>query len=261
MSKREYVGLKTFASMLTIVLVFAAVCGASILLLVKAGVMNVDWMNETSEEQQSSRSTINADDGIFGTYSEIGFDEDGMAAVLTDLPFCDGYFIQSYLAYFGEYDNPEVGGSLTMAAYDIYKSGDKYKIITYDSMLKVIGKTICNGKSVYVYDEASGKDAVYPLSDELSFEAVSPVPDFSAFATGNYKITGFTLSDDKSEYTVKCYLSDTGRSDEIHIKADTGIINHFMSSKGDAVVYDYSIGEFVTDYSFSKTEFDLPKAK
>ena len=259
MSKKEYVGLKTFASMLTIVLVFAAVCGVGILLLVRAGVMNVDWMNETSEEPQSSRATINADDGIFGTYSEIGFAEEDIVAVMKDLPFCDGYFLRSYVAYFEDYEKPGTEGSLKMEAYDIYKSGDKYKIIMYDSMLKVVGKTICDGKNVYVYDEENGSEAVYAISDERSFKAVSPVPDFAELGNGSYKMTDFTLSDDKSEYVVKCYMSGADRTDEIHIAADTGVIGHFTSSKNGAIVYDYSIGEFITGYSFAKTEFDLPK--
>ncbi len=260
MNKKERTGLETFASMLTIFLAFVIVCAGSVYLLIGIGVMNVDWLYETSDEASGPSSVI-AGNGVFGDYSEMGFDESDVAAVLTELPFYDNYFIQSYAAYFGRNSSESTGGNIKMEAYDIYKSGDKYKIITYDSRFRVIGEVICDGEKVYVSDVEAGVYDIYPISESLSFSLIAPIPDFSVFKTGKYDVTDYSMSDDKTEYVIKCYMSDMKMTDEIHIGIDTGVISHFASTVGGVIVYDYSIGEYIGDYDFSPTAFDIPTSE
>jgi|GEM_PF-1364712 len=261
MKTGERTGLKTIASMLTIFVGFVIVCAAAILLLVGIGVMNVDWMREADDDDQWQSAVIAAEDGVFGSYREIGFDKNDFASVLDVLPFGDGYFIQCFAAYFDRSGDEIADVNVTVEAYDIYKSGDKYKIITYDSRLNITGEVICDGENVYVSDAVGGTVDTYPLTEAHSFDAMSPMPDFSALKTGKYEITDFSLSAAGDEYIIKCYMSDTNMTDDIHVDFDTGVISHFVSTVDGVTVYDYSIGEYVGNYAFPSNEFIIPISK
>lgn len=256
MKTREHSGAKPLISVLSIFLAFVLVCAAVIAVLVGAGVMNVDWIRGgKSPESGTSETSDNA--GLSGEFHEITLEDGGMSVVLRELPFYDNFYVKIYATYVGNYGIDGTGGKYKLEAYDVYRSGDKYKILTYNNNMKLVKTLVCDGEKVVIRDETTSESAEYSASGAYSFSSVAPIPDFSVFESGKYEISSYELSD--GEYILKCGLPDMKTADEIHISADTGIVTFFRTEYEGRQYYDYFVSTFDTGYVFSASDFDLSK--
>ena len=254
--KNEHTGLKSLLSVLSILIVFGLVCGGIIYTLVKTGAMN--FGGEQGSTTSSSAASSKRDDEMLTDVKELGFGKSELQTVLLQTPFSDTYYARIYTTYVGRYGVEGTGANFKIEIYDIYKSAEKYKIITYNSGMTPQKYVICDGENVAVLD-GEGVGKTYPVSETFSFVYQSPMPDFSIFETEKYEITSYSLSD--GEYTVYCKFPDMGITDEIHIDEETGVVNYFRSAFGGKTFVEYSLFDFDREYPFSEDEFIVPTAE
>lgn len=251
MKKTESTGFTSLVSMLSILFAFVIVCALCVTLLVKLGVMNVDWLTPARATEGQKSQTTPSDGGVSGELGEITLDETTVRRVLSELPFFDTFYAKIYATYIG--NGPD--GIFKTEAYDVYRRGDKYKIVTYDSHMNKIRTLICDGKQVLVKDETNGDASTFPVSDAFSFAAEAPIPDFSIFKTKKYEVEKYYLAGE--EYVFVCTLTEMNITDEVRVAAETGVVTMFKSSQNGREFYDYTLYTFDTDYSFAVGEFDI----
>lgn len=249
MKKTESTGFTSLVSMLSILFAFVIVCALCVTLLVRLGVMNIDWLSPASSTGEPLTPTAQSESGVSGEIGEVTLDETSVRRVLSELPFFDNFYAKIYATYIGS--GPD--GIFRTEAYDVYRSGDKYKIVSYDNSSR---KTIvCDGKQVMIRDEIEGIENVFPVTDDYSFSAQSPIPDFSIFKSGRYEVDKYYISG--SDYVFYCTFSDLGITDEVRVSADSGIVTLFRSNKDGKLFYDYSLFTFETDRTFDEGEFSI----
>ncbi|MBQ0124770.1 MAG: hypothetical protein KBS59_00415 [Clostridiales bacterium] len=242
----KHTGIKSLLSMLSIILVFAAVCALCIFLLNKAGVINVDWLRSTEAEETTAKTgpDIPLGEGHNGTYSEIVLDDTELRAILDSVPFYDTFYFRVYVTYVGKYGFSGVGANYKVEVYDIYKDGEKYKIITYNDRMRTLSQITCDGESVELYDYETKSRKLYPVSEDFTFGAQAPLPDFAIFTKEEYDVLGYYGADD--EYVITCRFDKMNLTDEIHVDGESGLVTYFKS------IYDYLDGKYSIEYSLSE---------
>lgn len=250
--KNEHSGLKSLLSVLSILVAFALVCGGVIYVLIRTGAMNVGESGETEAIEPTSPS--HTKDSSVTELHGIEFGKDELYTVLSDIPFYDRFYARIYMTYIGRYGVGGEGAIFKMENYDVYKNGDKYKIVTYNSNMSPQKYVICDGESVSVVNEKN-EQKIYPVSDAFTFVNQSPMPDFSIFQTERYEITEYSLSD--GEYTISCYFPDMGITDELRITEDGGVVTYFRSVFGGKTFVEFSLFDFNSDYPFAADEFSV----
>lgn len=251
MKKTESNGLTSLVSMLSILFAFVAVCVICVAVLVRVGVMNVDWLAPASTTDEKQTPTTPSESGISGELGELTLDETSIRRVLSELPFFDNFYAKIYATYIGS--GPD--GIFKIESYDVYKSGGKYKIITYDNHMSKIKTEICDGTRVLIRDETNGSERLFPVGDEFSFYSVAPMPDFSAFKTERYDIDRYFISGD--EYVFVCSFPDMKITDEVRVNALTGAVTSFKSTMNGRQFYTYELFTFDTDRTFDAGEFSV----
>lgn len=253
MSKEKNGGVLSLLSVLSILAAFIAVCFVVIWILVSAGVMNVSWIS--AERTQKPEQSENGEGMIIRGVTDTELDENSMRAVLSNIPFSDRFYSRFFTTYFGRYGEDGVGGIFKIEAYDVYRSADKYKIITYNNFMQPQKTVVCNGERVRVTDETSGTYSDFEISDEFSFAALSPMPDFSVFKTGKYEVTEFYFED--GEYHITCRHTEADMVDVIRINAETGVLTYFKTEFGGDRMSEYTLFNYDTDYKFADSEFTI----
>ena len=251
MKKTESTGFTSLVSMLSILFAFVIVCALCVTLLVSLGVMNVDWLAPTRATEGQKTPSSPSGIGVSGELGGVTLDETTVRRVLSELPFFDNFYAKIYATYIGS--GPD--GIFKTEAYDVYRSGDKYKIITYDSHMNKTRTLICDGVQVLIKNETNGTSNTFPVGDEFSFSAEAPIPDFSVFKTEKYEIERYYLAND--EYIFVCTFSEMKITDEVRISVDTGAVTMFKSLQDGREFYDYTLFEFDTDHVFAAGEFDI----
>ena len=255
MKKTESNGLTSLISMLSILFAFVAVCVICVAILVRVGVMNVDWLAPASFTEENPSPTMPSESGISGEISELTLDETSFRRVLSELPFFDNFYAKIYATYIGS--GPD--GIFKIESYDVYRSGDKYKIITYDNHMTKIKTLVCDGEQVMIKNETSGSEMIYPVSDEFDFYSEAPMPDFSIFKNENYVIDRYFISGE--EYVFVCTFPDMRITDEVRVSAETGAVTSFKSSMDGKQFYNYELYSFDTDRTFADGEFLIPTSE
>ena len=253
MSKDKNSGALSLISVLSILAALIAVCAVVIGILVSTGVMNVSWLKVDPSTRSSSSS--GEGDVVIRGYEEAGLDEAAVRSVLGNVPFSDTFYSRFFTTYIGRYGVEGVGGIFKIEAYDVYRSKDKYKIITYNNFMQPQRTVVCDGERVRVSDEVTGNYADYELSDAFSFSAVCPMPDFSVFLTGKYEITDFYIVD--GEYNITCRHTDADTTDEVHISSDSGALTYFRTDFGGQRMSEYTLFNYDTSYEFADDEFNV----
>lgn len=252
MKKTESNGLTSLISMLSILFAFVLVCVICVSVLVRLGVMNVDWLAPSSSSDDKPSPTAQSEREISGEMSEVILDETSIRRVLSELPFYDRFYAKIYATYIGS-DGP--GGIFKIESYDVYRDGGKYKIITYNNHMAKIRTLICDGENVLIRDETSGTGRTFPVSDGFTFYSDAPMPDFSVFKNERYVIDRYYISG--NEYVFVCTFPDMNITDEVRVSVDTGAVTMFKSTIGGRQFYSYELFTFDTNRTFDAGEFSI----
>lgn len=250
MKKTEPNGLTSLISMLSILFAFVLVCVICVAVLVRVGVMNVDWLAPASSDDEKPSPTAQSEREMSGDINEIVLDETSIRRVLSELPFYDNFYAKIYATYIGS-DGP--GGIFKIESYDVYRDGGKYKIITYNNHMAKIRTLICDGENVLIKDETSGISRTFSVSDGFSFYSEAPMPDFSVFKNERYDIDRYFISGD--EYVFVCTFPDMNITDEVRVSVVTGAVTVFKSTIDGRQFYSYELFTFEQNRVFSADEF------
>ena len=252
MKKTESNGLTSLISMLSILFAFVLVCVICVAVLVRLGVMNVDWLTPVSSSDGKPTPTMQNESGVSGNVSEVVLDETSIRRVLSELPFYDDFYAKIYATYIGS-DGPN--GIFKIESYDVYRDGGKYKIITYDNHMEKVRTLICDGENVLIRDETSGAVRTFPVSDGSTFYSEAPMPDFSVFKNERYDIDRYFISGD--EYVFVCTFPDMNITDEVRVSIGTGAVTMFKSTIGGRQFYSYELFTFEPNRAFDAGEFSI----
>ena len=253
MNKNKTGGVLSLLSVLSILAAFVVVCTVVIAILVSAGVMNVSWIG--AENSDRSGESEKAGEMIIRTSEETEINDVAMRAILSDIPFSDTFYARFFTTYIGRYGVDGVGGIFKIEAYDVYRSGDKYKIITYNNFMQPQKTVVCDGDRVRITDETSGTYADYDMSDTFTFALVSPMPDFSVFETGEYEITDVSYSE--GEYEIVCRHTQANTTDTVRISEETGTLTYFKTDFNGERMSEYTLFNYDTSYVFSASDFKI----
>lgn len=252
MKKTESNGFTSLISMLSILLAFVVVCVICVAVLVRLGVMNVDWLAPVSSSDDKPSQTLPSEREMSGEISEIVLDETSVRRVLSELPFYDNFYAKIYATYIGS-DGP--GGIFKIESYDVYRDGAKYKIITYNNHMQKIRTLICDGENVLIKDETTGDSRAFPVSDGFTFYSEAPMPDFSVFKNGRYDVDRYFISGD--EYVFICTFPDMKITDEVRVSIETGAVTLFKSTIDGRQFYNYELFTFDQGRAFDASEFAI----
>lgn len=255
MKKIEKSSVLSLVSMLSIFFAFILVCVLCIFCLSRLDVIDIDWVFGTGDQDTSPNLPMSSGDGVFGDRTELTLNENDLRSILSDVPFIDNYSMRIYATYIGSYGVDGKGGNYKIEAYDVFKSGEKYKIQTYNYRMQPIRTVVCDGVNVSLYDIETNTESLFPASEHLSFSLQAPMPDFSVFQTEKYRIKSFEL--DGGEYAFVCEFYDMGIVDNIRIDAETGIVTYFTSVIGGKTIFEYTVNKFESDVEFSPEEFAI----
>ena len=255
MKKIEKSSVLSLVSMLSIFFAFILVCVLCIFCLSRLDVIDIDWLFGTDDQEFSPNITSSSGNGVFGDRSELTLNENDLRRILSEVPFVDNYSMRIYATYIGSYGVDGKGGNYKIEAYDVYKSGEKYKIQTYNYRMQPIKTVVCDGVSVSLYDIETDIEKLFPVSEYLSFSLQSPMPDFSVFQTEKYRIKSCEL--DGGEYAFVCEFYDMGIVDNIRIDAKSGVVTYFTSVIGGKTIFEYTVNKFEMGVEFSPEEFAI----
>lgn len=252
MKKTESNGFTSLISMLSILFAFVAVCVICVVILVNVGVMNVDWLAPASSSDDKPSTAAPDESGFSGYFGEVTLDESSIRFVLDKLPFFDNFHAKIYATYIGSGDSDMI---FKIESYDVYRDGEKYKIITYDNHMSGTRTLVCDGKNVMIEDFVTNTVGSFPVSDGFDFYSEAPMPDFSIFKSGKYSVDRYFISGD--EYVITCTFPDMNITDEVRVSAETGAVTSFKSSIDGRQFYEYTLYTFEKDITFGAEFFAL----
>lgn len=208
-------------SILSLVLAFIVICLACLFVLFKLGAFELPWFisNDGGKPPVTPHGgdtleNLFDEKSIDRNYTAVTADENTLEMLIMSLPADDSYFLRCSVMYVSDET------SLT-EIYNVWRFGDKYKIVACDETLAVKTTTVCDGITVTVTDDRDVRTS-YPVSEYFPFSRISPLPDFSFI--GEEGCAVIYTNDDGREYEVICEFTPASSVSDIKISMSTGMI-------------------------------------
>ncbi|MGN1095910.1 MAG: hypothetical protein ACI4QR_05935 [Eubacteriales bacterium] len=237
-------GSLTLLSIISLILIFAAVCLLVFSVIYKAGVIDLPFLTKSTEKTATPFLPSDDEGNKAPGYISVNTREN-LEKLLSSFPYYNDFYAEFYITYTYETYNIEL--------YRVYKYGEKYRIETLDSYGNLKKKIVCDGKRVSVTDYISLSSAIYDISEEFTFEKQAPLPSFSFFGSGEYYISGYLESG--GICSVRCEYPALNMSDIVDIDMNTGLMKRSHSYIGETLVMFYDIKNFDTNYLFNELLF------
>ena len=234
--------LLTFISILSVLLIFSALCGVSLAILHSLGVVEFpsdgnDGVIAPAVGGESSEIPLHTDapSEVFGLEGDSAY-----AMLLTEMPFIDQYYIKVQVSSTSE-EYAHADG-----IYDIWRYGEKYRIHRYGEKDEVEYVMICDGDRVQITDFSSVTITYADPSEGFSFSEVVPIPNFRTLFAEPYEITDFLVVGDTC--TLSAQYLVTGFSDTIEFSKSTGLVSYYKRIRDEKTYC--SVNVKMTDTSF-----------
>ncbi len=243
----------TMLSVLSVLFGFAALCLGNLFLLDSLGVITLPL--DPAGDQTPAFSGDAADDlGVFDcapqAVQRAPITGSASDALLSKLPFVDRFYL-SVRVTSADKDSPYAGGS-----YEIWRSGEKYRIHRYDAAGGgIVTTTICDGQRVQIMDYTTTSITYAALDEAHSFEKMAPLPDFSALLSDAHSFTSYEETADSVYLTVS--YSALLVSDHVLFEKASGIVTDYRRLDGEELLLAISVEMVDTEYAMADYIFAL----
>ncbi len=239
-------GSLTLLSIISLILVFAIVCFAALSLIYKAGIIDPSFFLRAEETTQGVFYPSADEENVEPGYAAID-SEENFKKLLSSFPYYDDFYTEFYVTYVYE-------SLYNVEFYRIYKSGERYRIETYDMQNNLAQLTLCDGTRAYVTN-GEGHTASYPVSADFTLANQAALPSFLFYESGEYALIEYT--EETGICTVTCEYPSLGTSDVVSIDMKTGIMKSSITSLDGKVIMFYDIMDFETECVFEEGVFVL----
>ena len=240
-------------SILSILLGFALLCGASL-----AALQYFDVISFYSAEDEISVSgdmdALSSDFRVYekkpqvtiGVGTEVLFSE----ALIKETPFTDSCYVKL------EVRSDTKDGAFAEGVYEIWRYQDKYRIHRYhisDGEVEYI--TICDGDRVMMINFADVSIVYEDYGVTFAFSEVAPIPNFRKLFADTHSVTNYSENEELCSFS--CEYPLLGVTDRVEFFKDTGMISSYQRLHEDRALLSVKVIAISDEYDFGDHMFSF----
>ena len=241
----------TAVSVLSVLLIFALLCGGTLALLHAWGIVKLP--TDDSEilipnEEHDGIGELPIGAGSDVTLSEVGADIHASDRLLAAMPFTDAYYMKVQV------DSPSTTGRYATGLYEIWRYGEKYRINHYRINGEAVSIMLSDGERVRITNFDEMMVDYEPYSPTLAFRRVAPFPDFEeSFSRQTHRLVSHERIDNRRIFTYEYPLS--GEIEEIDVYSDTGLLLSYRRRLDEQTLMSVNVITADVDFVFSDYMF------
>ncbi len=243
----------TAVSILSVLLIFALLCGGSMMILHELGLMDLPSDGNEVVIPNAGNDGVGALPLYTEAYlpaAEIDADIHACDRLLAAMPFVDGYYMKLQV------DSDQETGRFASGLYEIWRHGNRYRIHRYRIGGDAASIMVSDGERVQItnFDDITVFYDTY--SEAYAFEKVAPLPDFEEnFARHEHRLVSHRRVDDRRVMTYEYPLS--GENEEIDVYSDTGMLLYYSRVSGEKTILAVNVITADIDFRFSDYMFSF----
>ena len=214
----------TMMSILSILLGFALLCGASLAALQYFGVVSL-FSAENEMSVSADRNDFSSDFRVYEKKPQatVGAGTEGLVSeeLIKEIPFTDTYYVKL------EVHSDTQDGAFAEGVYEIWRYQDKYRIHRYhvsDGEVEYI--TICDSERVMMINFSDASIVYEDYGVTYAFSEVAPIPNFRKLFADVHSFTHY--SENEANCSFSCEYPLLGVTDHVEFSKDTGMISHYQ---------------------------------
>lgn len=243
----------TMMSILSILLGFALLCGASLAALQYFGVVSLF----PSENDLSISADANDFSSDFRVYEKtpqaaVGVGTEGIVSeeLIKEIPFTDNCYVKL------EVHSDTQDGAFAEGVYEIWRYQDKYRIHRYHiSDGEVESITICDGERVMMIDFSDASIVYEDYGVTYAFSEMAPIPNFRKLFMDVHSFTYYSENEELCAFSCEYPLLSV--TDRVEFYKDTGMISHYQRLHEGRALLSVEVIAISDEYDFEDHMFSF----